>query len=694
MKTSKCLILGFQTFCCVAFLLPGLFIPYTFGQENIPPQKQDKSEPASNKNFTIRIAVEEVRLDAVVLDRKGHPINDLTADDFEIYQDDVPQKVLSSVYLTNQTEPSAKPALPGKTARLVAPIPAPALERDQVRRVLIFIVDDISMGGSIEFLHYSKMALTRFVEKQMQPGDLVAILRTSYGNSALQMFLSDKQQLLARINSIRWGSNAGFEITDENRYNVFDSQLSALRYSIHALKDLPGRKALLMFSAQTTIPNPANVFSPFTPDFYYRYIKAYNRLADQALRAGVVVNLLDIRGLEAPFSTTYASLSDRYYDGANPLPAKTGGMWLQNSNFFVDGIGEAENMLKGYYLLSYTPPATTFKDNRKNIYHRTKIKVKRRGTTIYTRDGFYGLSEPDEESTLAQNPLREAIFSPFQHNDLSVNLASGYLDDSKAGYVLRSWLHLDTKNINILKKKDEGYFVSLQTLTITSNIDGYIQDSSLLQYDFRIKEENLSWIKEHGIRFSLLLPVKKPGSYYVRVAVKDQESGKVGSAYQYVDIPDLKKNRLALSDIFVINRSEDAAWILSGQTKDFSQIAISPVLQRDESRSPALRSYLPGDHFQYMSVLYNAKTKKEMTPDLESQFMLYKDGSELFKSEAQPLILDNSGNFARIPIAKRLLLGDALQEGDYVLQLLVNDKQRKGKDGVASKTMSFRITPQ
>ena len=262
--------------------------------------------------------------------------------------------------------------------------------------------------------------------------------------------------------------------------------------------------------------------------------------------------------------------------------------------------------------------------------------------------------------------------------------------------MLRSWLHLDAQDVSFVEKKDEGYFVSIETVCVITDISGYIQDSGFMHYrhDFQVKEENLSAIKKHGIRFSLLLPVKKPGAYYVRVAVKDPDSGKVGSAYQYLEIPDLKKNRLALSNIFVINSREDAAWILSGETEVSAQNGIIPVLRRDEISNPALAMYLPGDHFQYMSVIYNAKSQKDTAPDLESQFVLYKDGSELFKSEPRPLTLGDNDNFARIPIRRRLLLGKALEEGDYVLQLLVNDKKRKKKDGVASQTMSFKIVPQ
>jgi len=692
MRISMNTSIGCRILCWIGLLL--VVIPLSYGQESPGhPQKEEKQPSKADQNYTIRIGVEEVRLDAVVLDGKGRQITDLTAGDFEIYQDDLPQQVLSSTYISEQAEPPAKPRLPGKRSEISPLIPARSLEREQIRRTIAFVVDDLPM--SFEQVYYARMALTRFVERQMQQGDLVAILRTSRGNSALQMFLSDKKELLARIDTVRWESNVGREFAEDNLYPLFEAQIPAASYCIRALKNMPGRKALIMLTPTTELPGLYAGAVGSGVD----YEAMYNQVADAALRAGVVIHLLDIRGLEAPWpgpsfggSPTFAQLDARKLLKLNPVPHKTGGMLVREFNFFVNGIGnEVNNAMKGYYILSYVPPPNTFKANRKDIYHRIKIKVKRHGATVYTRDGFYGRPEAEEEPSSVPNPLREAIFSPFQYTDLKVSLFSGYLDDSKSGYVLRSWLHLDAQNVTLVEKKDEGHIISLETVCVTSDINGYIRDSSIVKYEFRVRDENLSWVKEHGIRFSLFLPVKKPGPYYVRVAVKDQVSGKVGSAYQFVDIPDLKKGRLTLSNIFVVNDANDAAWIQSGATKENSPNYFNPVLSRDESRSPALRSYLPGDHFEYMSVIYNAKHEKEAAPELESQFVLFKDGTELTKSELQPLDMGSAENPNRIPVRRRLLLGNSLESGDYVLQLLVRDNQRNKKSGLASQSLSFEI---
>lgn len=708
MKATNGLASGFRTLACIGLLMPGFFTVANGRENQGSSQSGDEQAAKTEKDFTVRVAVEEVRLDAVVLDGRGRQIPNLTAADFEIFQDDAPQEILSCMYITDQTAESAKPSLSPKSSKGVPPVPATMLARENVRRVIAFVVDDLSM--SFENIHHTRMTLNRFVERQMQPGDLVAILRTSRGVSALDMFQSDKMQLQARIETIRWGESVGRDLSTENLYGYFDGQLSALRYCIRALKDMPGRKALLLLTAQSTIPAglpdreamiPAGSPFPRDPfDYLSMYQRAYNRLADDALRAGVVVHTLDIRGLEAPMPNpsglgggpTYNMIAARAAEALDPLPKKTGGLFIKDSNFFADGIGEVNDALKGYYILSYAPPATTFKPNRKNIYHRLKIKVKRRGANVHTRDGFYGVTETAEEPAPDKNPLRDAIFSPFRFSDLKVNLSSGYMDNANAGYMIRSWLHLDAQDLTMTEKKGEGHFIALETVCVTSDINGYIRDANIMKYEFLVPDENLAWVRENGIRFTVVLPVKQPGSYYVRVAVKDAASGKVGSAHQYVEIPDLKKDRLALSNMFLVGRNDNAAWIRSGIMEDPSQTWVKPVLRRETNRSPALRSFLPGESLEYMAVVYNAKHRKNEAPDLESQLVLHKDGLEFFRSEAQKLALTGVSNFDRIPIRGKMLLGGVLDQGDYALQLLVKDNKKKGKHGLTSQSLTFEIS--
>ena len=682
-------------FCLSLFFL---HLPFSVGQD-ILATSTAKSGTAPDDGFNpmrITVDVSEVSLDVVVVDSRGRPIADLTAADFEIYQDRLPQTVTSSVYISNQTDTARNDNRTLQTR-------STPVQKEDVRRTILFVVDNLSM--QYEHLHYAKTAMKGFLGKQMHDGDLVAIMRTGYGNSALQMFLSDKPQLIARIDRIP-ADGAIMEQDPDNFYRIYDNQLSTLSYSLRALKDMPGRKILIFMSSLPMLVSPPPAVMEKIPVNYYElYGPRFERLGTEALRAGVVVHALNTRGLEhwidkedeimsEDDNSVQARIAREKAGMLNPLPAKTGGIYVGDSNFFANGIGnEVNNMIAGYYLVSYTPPATTFKASRKNVFHRVNVRVKRRGAVVHTRDGFYGI--PDDETdfdTPPTNPLYNAVFSPFQYPDLSVNLTAGYIRDTHAGYILRSWIHLDAKDLN-MSKTEEGARIDLETVCLTSDINGTVHDLKYVGYTFDVKPENIAWIQKHGIRFSLLLPVKNPGAYSVHIAIQDMESGRIGSAYQFVEVPDLGKKELALSDIFMITSVDDLNWMLSDVTEENSEGAFSTVFQEGEVRSPALRTYVPGDKLQTLAILYNADSNAIARSEIEMQTILYKDGEEFLRGDPRPVIPNNTEKMDSILILRSLTMGSDMPSGDYIQQLVVTDKKNgKKKDGVASQTLNFIVT--
>ena len=73
---------------------------------------------------------------------------------------------------------------------------------EQIRRTIALVVDDLSL--SFESAYQTQKALKKFVDEQMQDGDLVAIIRTGAGIGALQQFTSDKRILYAAIEKVKW----------------------------------------------------------------------------------------------------------------------------------------------------------------------------------------------------------------------------------------------------------------------------------------------------------------------------------------------------------------------------------------------------------------------------------------------------------------------------------------------------------
>jgi VWFA-related protein len=676
-------ISSIQVLLCCELLLYAQAIP-------LIGQTPEKEEPKSE--FAIKVGVEEVRIDAVVLDHKGHQITDLNAEDFEIFQDGARQNIISIKYINDYNPQPEIQSRSLKNPKAIPLLPSPMPTKDEIRRTFVFLVDNVVSGFdsraiSQRFVQVSdaRMAMRRFVETQMQPGDLMAIVATGYGTAnPFQLFTSDKRHLLAMINRVQFLMGTGF----------YQSPLTSLSYCIDALKDLPGRKYLIDFASN--LPPDIN-YSRMLPELGYQY----NKIGDAALRAGVVIHEFDIRGLEGlesilPTFTAEnghvdpsvipAMSTGRYPGKASILTKKTGGLFIENSNFFVtkSGVGRVSEELKGYYLITYIPPAGTFKDAFPKTFHKIKIVTKRPGSKVHTRDGFLGRIE-SENASGTSGLLKDAIFSPFRYNALQVNLSSGFICDPQNGYVLQSWLHVDAKDLNIVEGKDGNPSVSLTGLCLTSDVDNDIQDVSSQRYDYYFKKEDIPWIREHGLKFSLILPVKKPGAYYVRAAVKDEGSGKIGSAYQYLEIPNLKNNNLSLSNIFLITREEDAPWArheIPGQ----SQRVLYPDAKMDPRRSPAIRSFLPGETFDYAAMIYNAGLQKENKTNLTSQYMLIRDGEVLFTSEFENVDLSGVSDLARIPIRKHFVLENSIEPGDYVLLLII-----KNKNNFARQALDFTV---
>ena len=715
-----------------------LYLPFSAGQD-VPTvlAVENASEFEHVEPLKIMVSVKEVRIDVVVLDKKGEPITDLTTADFEVFQDDRRQAITSSVYVDSPSDVAAGPSATRKDVPNLPLLPSVALKKEDVRRTIVFVVDDAAM--SFENGQYTKMALRNFVEKQMQPGDLVSILRTDYGNRALNMFLSDKREVLARVNAIpttmlmspsfrNWGlpETPGMreifaEMLDNFQTRLYENQISALSYGLHALKNVPGRKFLIMViplsmyaerpypTDQGTMPKSIGMLGGYEPiirDVFSRYRDLYTRLADNALRAGVVVNLLDVDvlyNLKSNYADASESLKPMFgwmedpvirdmrtvrvdpIAPSIPLPALTGGITVKDSNFFLDGVGkEVESLMKGYYLISYVPPPNTFeKRNKKdNEYRRLKINVKRSGAKVYTRDGFFGRLEYEPDADTPKNPLMEAIYSPFKQDGININMAAGYVKDAKAGYLVRSWIHLDPKDVNIIETEEGGNRIDLEAVVLTSDINGNIQDSQ--RVEFTVSNVNVDWVHKHGIRFSMLLPVKKPGSYYVRIAVKDKESDKAGSAYQFLEIPDTGKKGKALSNIFMITSADDLNWLRSDVKNEIGKGVFFPMVQGEDVRSPALRTYKPGDNLMTVVMLYNADEKAIARSEIETQTILYKDGKEFLRGAPAAITPDKVDNPDSIMLVNRFIIDSAMTPGDYILQILASDKKNRGNEGAAS----------
>src|SRR2546429_2338181 len=169
------------------------------------PSQTPAPEPQRPEDIdVVRITTNLVQVDAVVTDNKGKIVTDLKPQEIQIFEDGRQQKLTHFTFITTAppetaSVPEVKPRGVDKNA---LPPPPTRLKQEDVRRTIAIVVDDL--GLSFESTYFARRALKKFVDEQMQPGDLVAIIRSSGGMGALQSFTADRRQLYASIERVKW----------------------------------------------------------------------------------------------------------------------------------------------------------------------------------------------------------------------------------------------------------------------------------------------------------------------------------------------------------------------------------------------------------------------------------------------------------------------------------------------------------
>jgi hypothetical protein len=111
-----------------------------------------------------------------------------------------------------------------------------------------------------------------------------------------------------------------------------------------------------------------------------------------------------------------------------------------------------------------------------------------------------------------------------------------------------------------------------------------------------------------------------------------------------------------------------------------------PDAKKDPRRSPAIRSFPPGENFEYMAMIYNTELKKGKKVDLAFRYMLLRDGKLLFASEFEDIDLTGVSDLTGIPIRKKLVLEDSIEPGNYALLLFV-----KNNNNFARQVFDFTV---
>lgn len=610
------------------------------------------------------VSVNLVQVDAVVTDSKGHPVRGLEPNDFEILEDGKPETITHFSWI--DVSPPAAASNPARRAAPSGTVSLPPVRtaaKEDIRRAIVLMVDDAGTSSEDQARILSDMR--RFVTDQLQPGDVVAVTASRDGMGFYSRFTSDKRQLREAIDHIP--QRRGWLICDYVSSNPMNlpglpwqppdprtcnprNPVGYLTRAIQGLHNMPGRKAVVLFTRSFAAP-PA--------------------LVDLANRAGVVIYVMD------PFPWPVSS-----YEPARKLAQQTGGLFIDSmpGKDLAEDLGRVLEDMSGYYLIGYQPERSDFDLVKEQpVHHQIQVKVRRAGLTVRARNGFMGVSNsiasagPQPQTT--HDYLQAALASPFNPGTLRVHIDPLYGASApnpktqRRQAVLRTMLQVDGSDLKFGHDAEGHENLTYSVLTAVFNQDGIPVASR--EHTFRIAPtpKNKARLASSGLPISMDFMLPAPGAYQVWAAVRDENSGDVGSAYSFLEVPDFNQPRLTLSSIELS----------------------SPRSSSNDNLS-SLGRYSSGATVEFNCDVFGIRNARPPShePRVEMEIRLFRDEASepVFDSGILPV---SAKTLADNYVAGQMTIGRDIAPGDYMMQLIVYDRLAPEKKQAAVQWTNLTV---
>jgi VWFA-related protein len=437
--------------------------PATPPAQATPPAPGDAQQPQP----VFRAGVNFVRVDVIVNDNKGEPVTNLTQTDFEVLEDGKPQTIeqFRLIRVDGNPRPGEPPPRELRN-RIDEEI---EISKDDVRLFVLFLDDyHVRLGNSISV----KEPLTRFVQTQIRPNDVVGIMYpltpldgiTFTRNpatviSAIERFEGRKFDYRPRNLFEEQYARAPSEIVEQIRNQVVMTALRGLSTRLGGLRE--GRKAIIYVSEGLTAMLPPQLRvadaslgplgnpgprSPMTGEnsqreetaSFFAQSDLYSQMRDvftAANRNNAAIYSLDPRGLtpfEFGIDEAVGPNQDRRtlqmtQDTLRSLSDETDGRAIVNRNDLLPGLAQVVRDSSFYYLLGYN--STLAPSDGK--FHEISVRLKRRGLDVRARKGYWALTA--EEIVRAKTPTVETP-KPVQNALASISTSV------QAGKYVRTWL--------------------------------------------------------------------------------------------------------------------------------------------------------------------------------------------------------------------------------------------------------------
>jgi VWFA-related protein len=705
------------------------------------PANPDQTDVKVDEQDVIRIDTKLVQFDAVVT-KGSKQVTDLTAADFEIFEDGKPQPITNLSYVST---------IPSGPASVATPSPAPGapkipsiLRPNEVHRTIALVVDDLGM--SFQSIDQAKRQLKKFVNEQRAPNDLVAVLRTSAELGARQQFTTDSRVLLSAIESLQWTScsRVGKNVFSENRETRQDASngmesrhetdrgngcggdsywqtLKSLRYIAAGLGTLAGRKSMVIFSDSMPEVKKLAGISPYNPppvpvgsgaqampddppkgeggdgldhfDVATGYQDLLARIVEYAIRGSVVIYAVDTRGV--PDTTLSAADSFRLSG-----PTGAAGREMQNVSS-ARSTQVFEGRLGASILTSQTGGFLVSNSN--------DFEIKR---VAEDQQGYY---------LIGYRPVGETFDRKF--HDIKVKVkGSGLVVRTRAGFYgvtdKDSRAKLRVAPTNLDAALTSPFDVSEITVRLSSLFTNASDAGSLLRSFIYVNAHDLSFTDGPNGMHNAALQLKSvvfadngrvmyEREQTASLQLKEQQYAQIlrrGLVYDFavpVKTPGALQFRIAVRDK-TSGHLGTAGQVVEVPDLKKSHLTLSGILLAADTNTAglsgaesgyvaALRRFPPGANLSFAFAVYKSQLDKSTrAPQLTSQTRIFRDGQLVYTGKV--VRLDPAGqDRQRIVGGSRIKLGSEFPVGQYVLQVIVIDTLAKESQSTTTQWIDFEI---
>ncbi len=668
----------------------------------------------------VRVYTELVQTDVMVFDKQGKFVNGLTADNFELRIDGKPRPIQAFEQITAGSDEESQLAAARGSNTINLKRPAP-LDRG---RIVFFFVDDFHMD--LPGLNSAKKVITQFVEKEMGQNDQAAIASATGQIGFLQQLTTDRMILrkaLERLNPRTYSVRDAdippmsdyqallidrldrqvfdFFVAETMRVNIGMRQdtaaalvrgrasqiqaqsarinqntLGSLENLIKSARGLPGRKIVFFLSGGFFVDNR-----------HGNDIDKMRQITNAAAKSGVVIYSMDTRGLVASLQDASSdrpfdpfgqlSLSDHQelgasQDGLNALAADTGGKATFNTNDLRKGLLPALKETSTYYLLAWKPDPASQKQGR---FRNLEVKlIGRPDLTVRVRKGYFDLDPaPAPATAKATQPapnkptptlLRESIAAIYPTRELPILLSADYYDLPVKGPTISTAIQIPGEFLVFYERPDAKIQAAIDLTGV------YFDEKGVARANFMERivttapslEQAQTYHNDITFTYPAQLP---PGIYQVRVAARDDKSGRIGAAHAWVEIPNLTDKKLAMSSLLLGERTQAPMTNVSNSSGS-NPVALSA--SHRFSRDSTMRFLI----FTYNTLPSPADQK----PDIVVQVQVIRDDQPVITTALRKVSTDGVIDLGRLPYAAELPLAELIP-GRYVLQVTVIDRVSK-----------------